>query len=301
MSKLTPRDATKQPLPEDRLNSPQWQQWMMRILPLLYVTILTIILPRILTQSFVVSKLGATPEQKLHQQLRSISIKVLAHGETIGSGVLLDAAQPQLEPDAASPAVSQPDRVYTAITNAHVIQAASAPFQLQTADGQVYAAALITPPSGQNRDLSILRFQSRRTYPTAKLALTSPKIGDRVWSAGFPLASKSVAVDNRPAEAVQDPVELNIVNGQITQILPVAMTGGYSIGSDQTIQKGMSGGPLINGAGELVGINGVHANPLWDTPEILEDGSTVTDGLQEQINNSSWAIPIEFVKDYANL
>ncbi len=280
MSKLTPSEL---------LESPQWQYWIARVFPMLYITTLTLLLPKILTQSFVVSELGATQEQKLQQHLRSISIKILAHGETIGSGVLLAKQQ----------------HVYTVITNAHVIQSASVPFQLQTHDGQVYAAALITPPTGQNRDLSILRFQSPdRTYLTAKLATALPKTGDRVWSSGFPLVGvgeASAGRENRSNDTSTQIWEPNIVSGQIVQILPIPIAGGYSIGSDRSIEKGMSGGPMIDRSGKLIGINGVHAHPLWDSPEILEDGSTVSDVLQEQIKNSNWAIPIEFVKEYARL
>jgi S1-C subfamily serine protease len=269
MSKLTPADFGA---------DSQWQYWIARVLPMFYITTITLLLPTILTQSFVVSELGVTQERKLQQRLRSISIKILAHGETIGSGVLL----------------AKQNRVYTVITNAHVIQASNRPFQLQTPDGQVYAAALITPPTGQNRDLSLLRFQSQhQTYSPAILAPTSPKTGDRVWSSGFPLDRLGVT-----SQAAWAP---NIVSGQIIKILPIAIAGGYRIGSDHPIRKGMSGGPLMNQAGELIGINGLHADPLWDTPESLEDGSTVTEVLQEQINNSSWAIPIEFVRDYARL
>lgn len=277
MSKLTPPDTVKRTLRE-QLESPSWQYWIAIVVPMSYITILTILIPSLLTQSFVVSHFGANQEYRLQQQLRSISIKVLARGESIGSGVLLVRQQ----------------QVYTVITNAHVIQSASVPFQLQTPDGQIYAAALITPSTGQNRDLSILRFHSRdRLYSPAKLATASPKIADRVWASGFPL--------NRSNRSEQKGSEPSIVSGQITQILPVAISGGYSIGSDRTISKGMSGGPLINQSGELIGINGVHADPLWEIPEVLEDGSTVNDELQEQINNSNWAIPIKFVKDYARL
>ena len=275
MSKLTPPDTVKRTLRE-RLESSPWQYWIAIVLPMSYITILTISIPNLLTQSFVVSQFGANQEYRLQQQLRSISIKVLARGESIGSGVLLVRQQ----------------HVYTVITNAHVIQSASVPFQIQTPDGQIYAAALIAPPTSQNRDLSILRFQSRdRMYIPAKLATASPKVADRVWSSGFPL--------DRSSHPAKSPGEPNIVSGQITQILPVPISGGYSIGSDRTISKGMSGGPLIDRSGELIGINGVHADPLWDTPEVLEDGSTVNDELQEQIDSSNWAIPIKFVKDYA--
>lgn len=262
--------------PSDFVEFSQLQYWIARVLPMLYITTLTLLLPSILTQSFVVYELGATQEHKLQQHLRSISIKILARGKTIGSGVLL----------------AKQEQVYTVVTNAHVIQAASVPFQLQTPDGQVYAAALITPPAGQNRDLSILRFQSPdRIYSTAKLATAIPKYGDRVWSSGFPLDPTS-----DDDKAVWEP---NIMRGQIVQILPIAISGGYSIGSDRPIEKGMNGGALINQSGELVGINGVHANPIWDKPEILEDGSIISDILQEQIKNSNWAIPSKFIKDYA--
>lgn len=251
---------------------------------MLFVTSLTIVIPRLLTQPWGKAEYAAIQEQKLQQQLRSISVKVLAGGETIGSGVLLKRQQ----------------QVYTVVTNAHVIQATSAPFQIQTPDGQIYAAALIPPPTGQNRDLSVLRFQSAKgNYPIATLASSSPKVGDRIWSSGFPLAgSASAEVSNPKAKPAWG---LEIVDGKITQVLPIAITGGYGIGFDRAIKKGMSGGPAIDGSGELVGINGLHSNPLWDVPETLENGSTVSDALQEQINNSSWAIPSEFVKEYASL
>jgi S1-C subfamily serine protease len=246
---------------------------------MIYITVLTIALPRVLMPPTTQPELGEQSAQKLRQQIRSISIKVLAHGETIGSGIL----------------INRQDRAYTVVTNAHVIQASSAPFQLQTADGQIYAAALVPPPIDRNHDLSTLKFQSLdHAYPTAKIAPVNPKIGDRVWAAGFPLDSKVNRAPDRSATAEG----LTIADGQITQILTKAITGGYSLGYDNPIKKGMSGGPLVNQQGELVGINGVHANPLWDTADFLEDGSTVNEKLQAQINKSSWAIPVALVEQF---
>jgi S1-C subfamily serine protease len=283
MSKIAPHDSAKQTLRE-RVAAFDWQYWISRLVPMLFVSTLTLMLPKILTQSFVVSELGITPEQKIQQHLRAISIKVIAHGQRVGSGVLL----------------KRHHQVYTVITNAHVVQASSAPYQLQTHDGQIYAAALVPPPSGHNRDLSILRFQSRRrSYITAKLAPVKPKIGDRIWSSGFPVGDSKKG--DRQQDSEKAPWGLDTVEGQITHVLPVALVGGYSIGFDAGISKGMSGGPLVDLSGELVGINGVHANPLWDTPEVLENGAATSDELKEQIHNSSWAIPIEYVSDYDRL
>jgi S1-C subfamily serine protease len=273
MSKLTPPDL---------IESSPWQYWIARVVPMLYITTFTLLLPTILARFFGGSELSAVQEQKLQQHLRSISIKILAHGETIGAGVLLSKQQ----------------RVYTVITHAHVIQSASAPFQLQTPDGQIYAAALVTPPIDQHRDLSMLRFQSpSRTYTTAKLATASSKSGDRVWSAGFPLKGTNQTLEDTPRAILQP----SIVSGHIVQILPIAIAGGYNVGSDLSIEYGMSGGGLIDRSGKLVGINGVQVKSLWNNPEILEDGSKVGDILHHQIRNSHWAIPSDFIKDFARL
>lgn len=242
------------------------------------ITVLTLALPKLLIPSARIAELGEQKRQTLQQQIRSISIKVLAHGKTIGSGILF----------------TKRNTVYTVATNAHVLQSDSAPFQLQTPDGQIYAAALITPPLKQNRDLSILRFNSvNRTYNTAKLATTSPKVGDKVWASGFPLDPKTITA--QPAMPVAG---LTIADGQITDILPNAISGGYNIGYDNPIRKGMSGGALVNQDGELIGMNGVHGEPLWNTTDLLENGSPVSDVLQDRINNSSWAIPTQFIRYY---
>ncbi len=184
------------------------------------------------------------------------------------------------------------------LTNPSTRRGPQLDFQLQTPDGQIYAAALVTPPIGQNRDLSILRFQSpSRTYITAKLATASSKSGDRVWSAGFPLKGTNQTLDDTPS-AISQP---NIASGQIVQILPIAIAGGYSVGSDLEIEHGTSGGALIDRSGKLVGINGVQVKSLWNNPEVLEDGSKVGDVLHHQIKDSHWAIPSNVIKDFARL
>lgn len=270
--------------PPDRPKLTKWQYWLVRAIPILGIASLTLfMLPGLLTQPQMVKESSEQQQQRLRQQIRSISIRILANGESIGTGVLLD----------------KQERVYTVVTNAHVIQAASAPFDIQTPDGQIYAAALIPPPSKQNRDLSMLRFQSDRNYTPATLAALSPKIGTTVWAAGFPFDD----VTTTPANSQNIPAKvsgLTISDGKVTQILPVAITGGYQIGSDNAVRKGMSGGPLVDGDGNLVGINGIHANPLWDVAETLEDGTKVNAKLQEQIDSYSWAIPLDFVENYSS-
>ncbi|HAJ64669.1 MAG TPA: serine protease, partial [Cyanobacteria bacterium UBA8543] len=64
-----------------------------------------------------------------------------------------------------------------------------------------------------------------------------------------------------------------LTTGQVSLLLNRALVGGYQVGYTNEIQKGMSGGPILNRQGKLVGINGMHKYPLWGDPYIYKDGS----------------------------
>jgi len=54
----------------------------------------------------------------------------------------------------------------------------------------------------------------------------------------------------------------------------VAKTGfnwGCGIGYTNEIEKGMSGDQ--NREGKVIGINGIHAQPLWGDPYVYQDGT----------------------------
>jgi serine protease Do len=264
--------------PEDR-QPRNWRYWCARLMPMLYVTALTICLPAIVSyRPNQIGEIGKQEAEDSQQQMRSIAIEILARGEAIGSGILL----------------SGEDGSYTVVTNAHVLQSGAAPFQVRTPDRQTYTAVYLPPAVSNNQDLAILKFQSdNRTYHTAKVMTKPPQIGDRVWAVGFPLV-RQVAAGDRDIDAWG----LKITSGNITQVLAKPLVGGYTIGSDNVVEKGMSGGPLFNDRGEVIGVDGVHADPLWEAVDTYADGTKVDARLQSQINNSSWAIPIDLATQY---
>ena len=187
---------------------------------------------------------------------------------------------------------------YIVVTNQHVLRAGEAPYTVETFDGSTYRAEVATDMNAvsDRYDLAVLKFQADTEYQKAKIGSSlNLEVGDPVFAAGFPYqefsSNESSVVDKE--SRVGNLRQLAFQPGRITVILDRALEEGYQIGYTNNVKKGMSGGPLLNEKGEVVGVNGKHAYPLWESPEIYQDGTEPCSALQELITRSSLAIPIE--------
>ena len=229
---------------------------------------------------------ASVSSQKLSQEINSIaadiSIKVLGE-DFLGSGFI----------------VKQQDQNYVVITNQHVLRAGEPPYSIQTPDGQTYRAEIVADliPSDYEYDLAVLKFKADVTYPTAKIGSSYfLEVGEPIFAAGFPSAQSNIetstpAIFKQPRTSSSP--RLALKQGRVAIILNQALEEGYQIGYTNDVKKGMSGGPLLNSRGEVVGVNGKHAYPLWEAPEFYQDGSQPCPALQDLITRSSLAIPIE--------
>ena len=176
--------------------------------------------------------------------------------------------------------INKQGKIYTVITNDHVLNAAEPPYQIQTPDGRIYETQVSQLVKFGDDDLGLLQFNSDQVYEIASVGNSSAlTVGDEVFASGFTSENK----------------EMIFTNGNLSLLLDKPLEGGYQMGYTNDIYKGMSGGPLLNIQGELVGINGLHKNPLWEAPDLYIDGSQPCKPLQDMIIRSSWAIPIETV------
>jgi serine protease Do len=209
--------------------------------------------------------------EKVNHVASEISVKVVDQ-DFLGSGFIVQRLGPQ----------------YSVITNQHVLRAGKPPYFIETADGKTHAAQVASDLSKTSYpyDLAILNFNANATYPTAKIGSSLYlEVGEPVFAAGYPSSEASREANSQQSSAVKG---LNPDNSS-----PLALKLGYQIGYTNDVKKGMSGGPLLNSMGEVVGVNGKHAYPLWESPEVYQDGSEPCSALQELITRSSLAIPIE--------
>ena len=175
--------------------------------------------------------------QELYQKTRLITVKIIIPNISQGSGIIIQRKGP----------------IYTVLTNEHVAKKGKA-YIIKTYSGNEYRARPIeTDRFGQN-DLSLLEFISTdgRKYEIAKTGDSSVLMeNDYVYAAGYPAESSP---DNDGGFVFYP--------GRILFRLKKPLLGGYQVGISNSLEKGMSGGPLVNDKGEVVGISGRHRS-LW--------------------------------------
>jgi S1-C subfamily serine protease len=212
-------------------------------------------------------------KKQLHKCARHITVKVM-EGKGWGSGIL----------------IKREEDSYTVLTNAHVIQSQShnPQYKIQTPDGEIHLAT-INPNLNlpHQEDLALLQFQSsKEDYQIAILGDSSQlQPQDSIIASGFPFNPKDNTDENG----------FKLTQGKVWRLLRRSLRRGYQLGYTGKIQKGMSGGPVLNFRGEVVGINGEHAYPLWDRPYIYRNGEEPPLALQEKMDHYNWAIPMNTV------
>jgi len=228
--------------------------------------------PNVLEQQ---STSTALSRERLRQVATAITVRVHANDNS-GSGVLI---RKDGQFDSA-----HRKQLYTVLTNAHVLIPGK-PYGIVTPDGKTHAATLMAKynnrsDGGYNLDLALLQFEAADDYEVASIA-NSPLVGEQpVFASGFPY----------------DADKLQFTEGKIPSwamsLGKQALQDGYQIGYSNEIRQGMSGGPILNGSGELIGINGLSAYPILPTAYVFENGESPTDALLADLNRVSWGIPI---------
>lgn len=163
------------------------------------------------------------------------------------------------------------DRIYV-LTNDHVVGAADQ-IEVTLHDGRTFEAELVGTDG--DRDLALVSFPTTDEVPVAVLGDSdSLEVGDWAFAVGNPLGFEST-------------ITAGIVSGVGRRPTPGSGIGALTdyIQTDAAINRGNSGGALVNLRGEVVGIN------TWIASQT---GGSIGLGFAIPINNAKRAID-EFI------
>lgn len=196
----------------------------------------------------------------------------------LGSGTLVPAPANPAQPQVLGSWI---------LTNAHVLRDTAAPYRASLAGGETYAAVPLAELNLGSTDLAVLALDRKPLPP-----------GDLRVGARWPMSVQGVTPPEPVVSAgwvgtVAGNQSFLLTEGRSTLILGVPVQGGYQVGHDTWVDKGMSGGPLLNRQGFLVGLNGLHADPLFPWALLDDQGQKLSPDLQAQVDRYSWAIPLD--------
>ncbi|QLE56447.1 tetratricopeptide repeat-containing serine protease family protein [Nostoc sp. TCL26-01] len=134
---------------------------------------------------------------------------------------------------------------YTVLTAQHVV-ATQAKYEIVTPDNQRYPLNYSTMRKLPGVDLALVQFTSNQTYTVAKIGNSDNSTeGTTAYVAGFP----------RATAAISNSI-FNFIDGRITANASKPLKDGYALVYSNNTLPGMSGGPVLNENGELIGVHG---------------------------------------------
>ena len=130
-----------------------------------------------------------------------------------------------------------------AVTNNHVVDGADK-VEVTMDDGKTYTAKVIG--TDQRTDLALIKVAGRTDFPFAKLSDGKPRIGDWVLAVGNPFGLGGTVTAGIVSACGRD-----IGNGPYDDFIQI----------DAPVNKGNSGGPAFDTAGEVMGVNTAIYSP----------------------------------------
>lgn len=195
----------------------------------------------------------ALDQAEVENIARAIAVKI-NRPKSIGAGWIAEGS---------GVIIGRDGDTYYALTAAHVVRQEN-PYQIETADGEIYRVDYGAIVALDGVDLAILPFVSSNNYPVATLGNSARLREDSpIYVFGWPKPGrKALFTAGQIINARYVPQEVADSEGR-GSLGDDPLDGGYSLAykTEQTTEAGMSGGPILDLRGELVGIH--RRAPLW--------------------------------------
>jgi S1-C subfamily serine protease len=222
---------------------------------------------------------------------RKVTVRIIT-GSASGSGVIIE----------------RKGQSYTVLTCNHVFDnAQGGDYNLLTPDGRTHSVERLSTPALEEVDLALVQFSSEAVYQVVELGDRERlSLGQDIYVAGFPnyRFKSSQEVENTLNWGLR---AFQFASGRLSMILSErSLPMGYKLGHTANIDNGMSGGPILDKKGRLIGINGRGKYPIIQGNDafIFEDGSTPSREEIRRMESLSWAVPIRSfstrIQEYRN-
>lgn len=185
------------------------------------------------------------------------------------------------------------------VTNYHVIAefveygAGSRDSELYVFYDQDYYEEVYIQEYDETKDLAVLRLAKAtdKRKPLKLEKIGSNSVGSIVYAIGFPSVADSAA-ESASAFDIDD---ATVTNGSIGRLITQRGTGRRVIQTDAAVHPGNSGGPLINGNGNVIGVNTFIANAEDGTKAEGINYAVSIEELIPMLNNNE--VPYEMASE----
>lgn len=148
------------------------------------------------------------------------------------------------------------------ITNDHVVAGGNESVSVTFTDGSVAGAEIVG--SDPESDLAVIRITAKRDLPPVELGDSAAiAVGDPVLAFGAPLALANT-VTSGIVSAVDRTMQAGEPGGQVRYYA--------AIQTDAAVNQGNSGGPLVDAAGRVIGVNSVIKSVATDEEQAANIG-----------------------------
>jgi tetratricopeptide (TPR) repeat protein len=208
-----------------------------------------------------VQSVQAITESELSKVAKSVTIMIqnVQNLKETGSGVI----------------IKRDGETYTVLTTHHVVEQSSS-YRVMTSDDKLYLIDQGSIQAFPGVDLALATFKSSESYSVAKIGDSAQsRLGGACFVSGFPSVTE-----------VRSEPTFYFTPGEIAANASRPLKDGYAIAYNNPTLPGMSGGPVLNAEGELIGIHG-----RAETAEQLQNSQVRKDiyVLKTELN---YAIPI---------
>ena len=180
-----------------------------------------------ITQAAITQIAQALSPEEVNLRAKQVTVRI--DGANTGSGAIVDYS----------------NKVYTVLTNWHVMKNPG-DYVVQTIDGRQHQVDSASIKQLPGLDLAVLQFNSNENYQVAETGDSSNlNEGQSIYFAGYPGELRTE--DNR---------YYRFFTASLVGILPKSTDNGYSLIYSGEAFPGMSGGPVYNQEGYMIGIHG---------------------------------------------